>query len=52
MKDMQNNVSAFYNDELEELKLQSEDESLRLPNHSSGSKFSRGNEIEMQQPIM
>lgn len=49
---MQNNVSAFYNDELEEMKGQSEEESLRIQNHSSGSKFSRGKEIEMQQPIM
>lgn len=49
------NVSAFYNDEVEEQKGNSDSEQpLRLTNQKErdSSGFSRGQEIEMQNPIM
>lgn len=50
------NVSSFYNDELEEHKASSLDgeQPLRITkqNGRDSSAFSRGKEIEMQRPIM
>jgi hypothetical protein len=49
------NVSSFYNEEMEEQKVSSElDQPLRITkdNVRDSSAFSRGNEIEMQRPIM
>lgn len=47
------NVSAFYNDEVEEKKIDSE-QPLRITkqNGRDSSAFSRGKEIEMHNPIM
>ena len=46
------NVSSFYNDDVEEQKQTADEAPLRIKNERDSSDFSRGKEIEMQRPIM